>query len=74
MNRAEHLQWCKDRAIELLDSGDLSGAVVSMASDIQKNEETEMDGMTLAFLTLTGRQDAQNGDVEAVRRWVDGFN
>lgn len=32
VTRAEHLAWCKRRAIEAVDSGDLAGAVASMTS------------------------------------------
>lgn len=30
---AEHLQWCKDRAIEYVDAGDLNQAYTSMITD-----------------------------------------
>ena len=41
MNRQEHLQWCKDRANEINDNGDVSGAWESFISDIQEHEELE---------------------------------
>ena len=41
MNRQEHLQWCKDRANEINDNGDVSGAWASWISDIQTHEELE---------------------------------
>ena len=40
MDRAEHLQWCKDRALEYCDHGDINQAWASMASDLRKHEET----------------------------------
>ena len=52
MNRQEHLQWCKDRAIEYVDSDDNQQAFASFMSDMSKHPETsnhlalEM-GMTL---------------------------
>jgi hypothetical protein len=39
MNRAEHLQWCKDRAIQYVDEGDVQNA--SLTSDLNKHPETE---------------------------------
>ena len=40
MTRAEHLQWCKDRALVYVDQGNFSEALSSMISDLQKNHET----------------------------------
>ena len=40
MNKEEHLQWCKDRALEYVESNDLSQAYSSMLSDMNKHEET----------------------------------
>ena len=39
--RAEHLQWCKDRAMEYVNAGDLDQALMSMYSDLNKHIETE---------------------------------
>lgn len=38
--RIEHLQWCKDRAMEYVKSGELIQAFTSMASDLNKHAET----------------------------------
>jgi hypothetical protein len=38
--RAEHLAWCKERALEYVDRGDLQSALASMASDTSKHPET----------------------------------
>jgi hypothetical protein len=40
MKRQEHLEWCKKRAVEYVESGDLNGAFASMMSDIQKHPDT----------------------------------
>lgn len=42
MTREEHLSWCKDRALRLLEGGDRAGAVASMISDLKKWSEGEM--------------------------------
>lgn len=74
MNRAEHLAWCKARAIELVDAGELAGAVASMTSDMEKHPETSLAGPTAMFLMMAGGMAATNGDTAGVRRWVEGFN
>lgn len=41
MTRTEHLDWCKSRALEYVNSGDLKNAWASMCSDLNKHPETE---------------------------------
>jgi len=38
--RGRHLHWCKERAFEYLDRGDIAGGVASFVSDMGKNNET----------------------------------
>jgi hypothetical protein len=38
--RAQHLQWAKERALELCAAGDVMGAWNSFASDLLKHPET----------------------------------
>jgi hypothetical protein len=72
MTRAEHLAWCKERALEYCKRGELTNAMASMASDLRKHEETAkhpgiMLGMSLMII----------GDLntsEKMRRFIDGFN
>jgi len=40
MNRQGHLEWCKKRAIEYVDNGDLNNAFASFQSDMGKHNET----------------------------------
>lgn len=40
MTRKEHLDWCKERALEYAIKGDLKGAWTSMVSDLSKHPET----------------------------------
>ena len=68
--RAEHLAWCKERALEYLDAGDLENAVTSMGSDLGKHPELGCN----SYLLMAGALDAQKGDAHAVRRWIEGFN
>ncbi len=69
MTRAEHMKWCKERALAELDRGDLGAAVASMGSDLGKHDETE----SLTKLTMIGLMEAMNGNVDGVRRWITGF-
>ena len=52
MTRDEHLAWCKARALEYLDAGDLVNAVASMASDLTKHPETGRGHDTLMMLAM----------------------
>lgn len=70
--RIEHLNWSKERAREYVTQGDLPGAVASMISDLKKHDD--FDGMLVATLGMIGIMDAQRGDANAVRRWIDGWN
>ncbi len=40
MTREEHLQWCKDRALEYVENGDITSAWGSMVSDLNKHDGT----------------------------------
>lgn len=71
MTRAEHLAWCKERALEYVPS-DLSSAVASMLSDMNKHSETELTGGR-EMLGMLGLMELKNGP-DAVRRWITGFN
>ena len=71
MNRAEHMTWCKERAHEYLAQGDLGQALASMTSDLSKHPETKAAGEMMAPMGLMA---AMSGNVNEVRRFIDGFN
>lgn len=72
MTRSEHLQWCKDRAIEYLDKGDQNSAVGSMMSDLAKHPDLEDHiGIQLGLMLMMGK--CLNSDKQ-VRDWILGFN
>jgi hypothetical protein len=76
MTREEHLAWCKKRALEYVDRGDLNQALTSMLSDLRKHPETENHiggvlGVGLAM--LPGHRSIIN-DPDEMRRWIEGFN
>jgi hypothetical protein len=72
MNRQEHLQWCKTRANEYINNGDLPNAFGSMASDLNKHPETEGHvAISLGMqMTMGGLLDTP----EQMRKFIDGFN
>jgi hypothetical protein len=72
MTREEHLQWCKDRAMEYVKAGNLVNAVASMMDDLTKHPETQ-EGPALATVGLFAALQAYQGDKDAVRRYILGF-
>ena len=72
MNRQEHLQWCKDRALEYVEDGDVTQAFASFQSDMTKHEETQ-GHMALELGTML----LVSGNLSTphqMREWVNGFN
>ncbi len=41
ITRADHLAWCKTRALQYVDAGGTSDAFASMVSDLRKHPETK---------------------------------
>ncbi len=75
MTRQEHLEWCKKRAHEYVNKGDLLNGVTSMMSDLGKHPElAKSAGGALGMLGLLAMQQAQSGDRDGVVRYIDGFN
>jgi hypothetical protein len=73
ITRAEHLAWCKERALQYVDIGDLNQAFASMGSDLNKEECTKncADTMRLGFQML------MNGHLSTpkkMREFINGFN
>ena len=72
MNRQDHLAWCKSRAIEYCDANDPQQAYASMASDLNKHDETrnhsaiEFGMMQLMAGLLQTPQE--------MRKFIEGFN
>lgn len=70
--RADHLAWCKQRALEYMDSGDLDGAFASMVSDLGKHPETAHHiGIDLGMMqTMSGTLSTP----EQMRKFIEDFN
>jgi hypothetical protein len=70
--RSEHLAWCKERALEYVDAGDLQGAMASMASDTNKHAETKGHaGNELGMLLMLG---GHLKTADKVRKHIEGYN
>lgn len=72
MNRHEHVAWSKQRALQILDEGDLTGAYTSMVSDLSKHTETKGHiaigiGMSLMLIHKLDTS-------EEMRKFIEGFN
>ena len=72
MTREEHLAWCKKRALEYLDKGDVENAIASMMSDMQKHDETKLASGSI--LSAMGLVIVMSRDPQAARRYIEGFN
>ena len=68
---AEYVAWCKQRALEYVDLGDLVQVVTSMISDMSNHPES--DKPALNMLMFSGMMEAQRG-TDAVRKWINDFN
>ena len=70
--RAEHLEWCKQRAREYCERGDTMNAMTSMFSDLEKHPETaghKGSEIGLMLMMTGGLRDQADA-----RRFIDGFN
>lgn len=72
MNRTEHLDWCKKRALEYVDAGDVTQAYTSMVSDLSKHPETEDHAaIQLGMMMLISGHLSTS---EKMREFINGFN
>ena len=72
MTRDEHMDWCKSRALEYLNHGDIKSAVGSMLSDMNKHPQTWLEPGSI--LNLLGMQAIMSNDAVAAWRFIEGFN
>lgn len=72
MNRAEHLQWCKDRALEYVKMGDTKQAFASFNSDMSKHPDTaNHSALQLGSALFFGGHLSSSDEME---KWIKGFN
>lgn len=74
MNRAEHLQWCKDRALEYADQGDTSNAMASLGSDLGKHPETASSVSVVKELMFPLAMMGEFEKPGELRKFIEGFN
>lgn len=74
MNRAEHLQWAKDRALEYVGLGDLMEAFQSMLSDLSKHPELENAAAVCGELGMKLLLNGHLSTAEQMRDWINGVN
>jgi hypothetical protein len=72
MTRADHLAWCKTRALAYVDLGDNHDAFASLMSDLGKHPETAGHGAIELgmMLLLAGLLDTAT----QMRDFIDGCN
>ena len=71
MDRQEHLDWCKKRALQYVDSGDLNEGYASMVSDLSKHLETSGHvGISLGIMLLMG---GKLNTQHEMRKFIEGF-
>lgn len=70
--REEHLQWCKDRALEYVEQNDLTQAFNSFMSDMGKHNETsDHIALPLGIMLLVGSKLSTQHEM---KDWINGFN
>ena len=72
MNRTEHLQWCKNRALVYVDNNDLENAYASMVSDLNKHDETA--NHSVATLGISLMMCGHLSTPDKMRKFIEGFN
>jgi hypothetical protein len=72
VDRATHLAWCKKRALEYVEAGDVPQALASLFSDLGKHKETaNHQGIELGALLMLAGMLGTNHDV---RHFIEGLN
>ena len=74
MTRAEHLNWCKARALDYVVHGDLDQALVSMLSDLSKHDDTAQSAKIGGSLCVALQLAGQLNTPQQVTDFIIGFN
>ena len=70
MNRHEHLEWSKKRALMCVNHGDGVGALASMITDLNEHPDLKQSAEIAVMLMLA----VDTRDPASVRRFIEGFN
>ncbi len=72
MTRTEHLEWCKQRALEYINMDDINQAWTSMVSDLRKHPETaNHSAVELGMCMFLGGHLSSRHEME---KFILGFN
>lgn len=71
---AEHLAWCKERAMEYVNAGDNTQAFASMCSDIGKHPETAARHQSTNQLGMSMLMAGHLGTKQQMTDWIQGYN
>ena len=72
MDREEHLDWAKQRALEYVDADDLIGGFTSMVSDLNKHPAlVRHAGIELGMRQVAGGFLSSQTEM---RSFIEGFN
>jgi hypothetical protein len=75
MDRAEHLTWCKSRALAYVDLGELDAALASFVSDLRKHDDTLKTLHAVGpLLTMDGAAIVLEDNAPAMRNLIEGIS
>lgn len=74
MTRQEHLDWCKKRALEYVEIGQMQNALNSFLSDLTKHPETEDTAMLARQMGAPLLFGGHLSTAHQMREWINGFN
>lgn len=70
--RQEHLDWCKQRALEYVAVGDLDQAMACMIADLGKHSDTANDAAKQIMLMM--RMGGLLSTAHEMSKFIHGFN
>ncbi len=74
MNRAEHLQWAKNRALEYVKTNDLNQAFASIMSDLGKHKDLKNSRITCAEIGVPMKMGGMLNTPKEMTDFITGFN
>ena len=66
--RKEHVEWCKQRALEELERSGVNAAMASLTSDFGKHESTNNPMMIMMCFVI------KKMDKKEAKKYIEGFN
>lgn len=74
VDRAQHLAWCKQRALQYVDAGEFDNAFASMTSDLESHPATRGQYATVNMLGMAQLISGRLNNARAMRDWINGYN